>query len=315
MRHYGTDWRQKFERLVVVTTGPSWRLSGLLSAANLTGLDLTAPKQPAWTEEEINIFRQKKRYRPTESSLAEDAYGIGPGQAGCWLGHLNAMKTVAQNGWATALIMEDDVDWDIKIKEQMQLVAPMLKALTNAASDSHSPYGDSWDLLWLGHSGDPIDFGVGRFQLTMDRTLPDSTIYRHVYGGGSYYPPQLRAVHYSVAPLCTFAYAVTHAAALKMYALSRGGHDKIITMSLRKWCTHGQLRCITVNPEVFHHHQKAGEVASQIAVVEGWHKKAAAPALTYTPNIRYSARCNINSTALVTCQGESPRPLEQTNII
>ncbi len=209
--------------------------------------------------------------------------------------------------------MEDDADWDIKIKEQMQLVAPMLKALTNAPGRSHSPYGDAWDLLWLGHSGDPIDFGEGRFRAALDPTLPESTIYRHVYGGRSYYPPQLRVVHHSVAPLCTFAYAVTQASALKMYAMSRGGQDDIITMTLRRWCTTGQLRCLTVNPELFHHHQKAGEVTSQIAVVEGWHGRAAAPVRTYTPNIRYSARCNSNSTALVSCQGESTRPLGQTN--
>lgn len=282
-------------------------------AASRTGLNLTAPIQPDWTKEEVDVFRQKKRYVTVKKSSDKIAYGIGPGQARCWLGHLNALRNVLENGWSTALIMEDDVDWDVKIKDQMPLIAPMVKALTKASANSHSPYGDEWDVLWLGHSGDPIDFGEGRFKAEMDPTLPESTIYRHVYGGGSYYPPQLRAVHYAVAPLCTFAYAVTRTAALKMYALSRGGQDRIITMMLRKWCSHGQLRCITVNPELFHHHQKAGEFASQIAVVEGWEDKAAAPVMSYTPNIRHSARCNSNLSALVTCQGESPRPVNQHN--
>jgi hypothetical protein len=288
----------------VVTTGTSWRLSGLHTAATFTGLNLTAPKQPDWTEEEVNVFRRKKKTPSASSARREEVYGIGPGQARCWLGHLNALRNVIANGWATALIMEDDADWDIKIKEQMKLVAPMIKELTNATRSSNSPYGDSWDLLWLGHAGDPIDFKDGNYVATMDQTLPESTIYRHVYGGRSYFPPQLRVVHYSIAPLCTFAYAVTQAAALKMYALSRGGQDRIITMNMRKWCTQGTLRCVTVNPELFHHHKKAGEVASQIAIVEGWDGRAAPAELTYTANIRYSARCNSNSTALVTCQSE-----------
>lgn len=304
LRSTRPDLLYKFEQLVVVTTGPSWRLSGLQTAAAFTGLNLAAPKQPDWSEEEVNVFRQKKKSSSVGSARHKNEYGIGPGQARCWLGHLNALRYVLENGWATALIMEDDADWDINLKEQMQLVAPMIRELTTATSNSSSPYGDSWDILWLGHSGDPIDFKEGRFKATIDQTLPESTIYRHVYGGRSYFPPKLRVVHYSVAPLCTFAYAVTRAAALKIYALSRGGQDRIITMMLRKWCTHGMLRCVTVNPELFHHHKRADEVASHIAMVEGWTERAAPAELTYTANIRYSARCNSDSTTLVTCQSD-----------
>ncbi|KAJ3477910.1 hypothetical protein NLG97_g8710 [Lecanicillium saksenae] len=92
-----------------------------------------------------------------------------------------------------------------------------------------------------------------------------------------------------------------------MYALSRGGRDEIITLALHKWCREGRLRCVTVNPELFHHHQKVGQVASQIAVAEGWTHKAAPAGATYTANIRYSARCNSdggNGTELVTCHSD-----------
>ncbi|KAJ6790430.1 hypothetical protein PWT90_03008 [Aphanocladium album] len=284
-----------FEHVVVVSAGLSWRLEGLYDAAAFTGLKVTVPKQPAWMDAEINVFRRKLTSLSTKNGHVKEEYGIGPGQARCWLGHLNAIKHVIKNQWKTALIMEDDADWDIEIKNQMRLVAPMIQELTNSTSFSDSPYGDSWDILWLGHGGDAIDFEDGRFKLAYDGTLPESTIYRHVYGGRSFYPPQLRAVHYSIAPFCTFAYAVTQAAALKMYALSRGGQEKIITLAMHRWCSQGLLRCVTVNPELFHHHQKAGEIASQIAVAEGWDALSAPPGATYTANILYSARCNIVS--------------------
>lgn len=287
-----------------MSAGASWRTDGLLEAAALTGLNFTVPQQPTWTDAEVNVFRRKKPSRSTKKVPSLQEYGIGPGQARCWLGHLNALKHVITNKWTSALIMEDDVDWDVRIKDQMRLVAPLIRELTSSAKGSTSPYGDSWDVLWLGHSGDPIDFNDERYKLAFDETLPESTIYRHVYGGRSYFPPQLRAVHYSVAPFCTFAYGVTQASALKMYALSRGGKDEIITLAMHKWCSQGLLRCVTVNPELFHHHQRAGKSASQIATVEGWKEKSAPANRTYTANIGHSARCNAHSTELVTCRSD-----------
>lgn len=79
--------------------------------------------------------------------------------------------------------MEDDIDWDIRIKEQLcdfatatqTLMQPASRIEQSSKSLSHadvernsefdlrnppwrlppktSPYGDNWDLLWLGHCG------------------------------------------------------------------------------------------------------------------------------------------------------------------
>ncbi len=101
-----------------------------------------------------------------------------------------------------------------------------------------------------------------------------------------------------------YAYAVTVEGALKMYQEMVGGARDIITVYLRAWCESGLLRCVTVFPELFHHHKKAGEIASEIAVQEGWDDLAAPVAHGYTANIRYSARCNSKSLSAVQCQEE-----------
>jgi hypothetical protein len=265
----------------VVSKSWSWRQKGLLEAANFTGLQVRIPAQPAWTTREVDQFRGYGN--PERHSQ------IGPGQAQCWLGHLNAIKYALSNSLSTFLIVEDDVDWDISIKYQLSLVAPVIRNLT-ASEDSRSVYGGAWDLLWLGHCGDVVPkSGV---QLIHDDTLPKLPLYRENDGRYTRVKQHTRMVYQTNGPICTYAYAITSQAAKTILSRAGGGMDRIITKELRQWCALGFLRCITVNPELFHHHKKAGEVASQIAVVEGWNDLAIPAAVDYTANIRYSARCN-----------------------
>jgi hypothetical protein len=62
----------------------------------------------------------------------------------------------------SALILEDDADWDVTIKSQLVEFAKGAQFLQgteskntreNSESKTNSPYGDDWDLLWLGHCG------------------------------------------------------------------------------------------------------------------------------------------------------------------
>jgi len=72
-------------------------------------------------------------------------------------------------GYGTALILEDDADWGVSLKSQLHTVAEKTRSLGNVARDqrthspygdewdqrTHSPYGDEWDLLWLGNCATP----------------------------------------------------------------------------------------------------------------------------------------------------------------
>ncbi|KAF7865729.1 hypothetical protein EAF04_005895 [Stromatinia cepivora] len=287
-----------FNRIVVVSTGSTWRIEGLIEAAKFTNLDVDVPRQPNWNTKEVDNFRGLSR--------ADGARRIGPGQTKCWLGHLHALKYIIENSLASALIMEDDVDWDINIKQQLILVAPAILSITNSTVHSpEQPFGNAWDLLWVGHCGDAIPSNTIALH---DATLPTTAGYRE--NDGRYIilatAPQMRFVHETKTPLCTYAYAVTLSAAKKIHTYSQNGVEDIITTDLKRWCQAGFLRCVTVNPELFHHHKKAGKVTSEIAVLEGWDDLSAPWEVDFTANIRYSARCNsVSKTAgLVTCSDE-----------
>jgi hypothetical protein len=55
----------------------------------------------------------------------------------------------------TALIIEDDADWDVLLKSQLVELACGTRYLQGATEPTRSPYGDDWDLLWVGHCGAP----------------------------------------------------------------------------------------------------------------------------------------------------------------
>jgi len=114
---------------------------------------------------------------------------------------------------ASALVLEDDADWDLRIKSQMQDFARASRLLVQpipgtsdrfldpsypqpsndqqprnfevgkeqAAEPTSSPYGDidRWDLFWLGHCGcrfpraSDINAPLGRAVILNDTTVPE----------------------------------------------------------------------------------------------------------------------------------------------
>jgi GR25 family glycosyltransferase involved in LPS biosynthesis len=45
------------------------------------------------------------------------------GARGSWRSHMNALRTVVEQGLESALILEDDVDWDARLKSQLETFA------------------------------------------------------------------------------------------------------------------------------------------------------------------------------------------------
>ncbi|KAL8731790.1 MAG: hypothetical protein Q9166_003237 [cf. Caloplaca sp. 2 TL-2023] len=73
--------------------------------------------------------------------------------------------SVIEAKYSSALIIEDDAEWDVALRNQLQVFANRSRSLSNVgrneslwiASDTptHNPYGDDWDLLWLGNCANP----------------------------------------------------------------------------------------------------------------------------------------------------------------
>lgn len=122
------------------------------------------------------------------------------------------LPSIVERNIHSALVLEDDVDWDLRIKSQMTdfaraarlLVQPLRNTTDHyldpthpqpSPDDSHqdfrfdqhtasvpvdSPYGDltRWDLLWLGHCGcrfpraSDLNTPLGRVVIPNDVTVP-----------------------------------------------------------------------------------------------------------------------------------------------
>lgn len=189
-----------------------------------------------------------------------------------------------QENITSALIMEDDADWDVRIKTQAQGFALVSQAYLqplqrdpsqssstlyshphpdeNPVIDLHSapatlpprtsPYGDDWDVLWLGHVGshlptepitsaaDPPSF------LTLfapdDSVASPRHLKRHPFASepdvfASAFPPHTRVVHAARGTAGIQAYAVSQRGARKL--LHRFGLEEFTAsydLMLRDWC-------------------------------------------------------------------------------
>lgn len=162
-----------------------------------------------------------------------------------------------------------------------------------------SPYGDRWDVLWLGHCGtelpgeEPEMNGPGharasnstplRITIPKDPTVPvPQHLKPHPFALqdslAQVYPPHTRVVHASSATLCTQAYAVSQAGARKL--LHKFGLETFTTgwdLMLRDWCdglyikesSRGLPSCLTVQPPLFSHWLFDKEASSDIQAQGG----------------------------------------------
>ena len=181
-------------------------------------------------------------------------------------------------------------------------------------NDSNStlqfPYGLNWDVLWLGHCGETLASPYKRRLVDDSALLPAKEI--HTLWGTDYTEigDYRREVISSIHATCSFAYAVTLAGAAKAVdKLSQGG--AAFDNELGSACQQGDMLCVGVGPELFHHQDKVG-VISLIATTkqrpEGQEGDSeedtgnttastdislqSANAHYRTANIKYSARCN-----------------------
>lgn len=253
-----------------------------------------------------------------------DRHGLMETNLGSWRGHMNAIRRIVEEDLESALIMEDDMDWDVRLRSQLEDVAKGSRTLLGSGSSPSSPYGDGWDVLWIGHCGEPfpefldenkdkpadhpgLQYMKTRYAIENDATVPppDRTtgmINFHAY-------PYTRFVHISAAPICTFAYALSQAGARKvLFDLSvdhlTGAFDNALASLCRRSVSSvGEenpgndrglnAKCISVTPPVFFHHKAKGYVSgdSDIQNVGSGDVREKGT----SENIMWSARNNIRN--------------------
>lgn len=270
--------------------GGLWAVSGpgsprrkhLEQAADATGLDLTIPTQPTWSEDDVDNFKWPNK---SESEVTT-------GTVKAWLSHHVVLREFLSSGQETALIFEDDVDWDIRLKSiQVPLAQRAARSLGKDKSIDSSvyPWGSpkDWDLLYLGHCGDYLNMltrgiGVGHHHpsdleklnhvLYQDPTMLNRTDlhpYTASFLTALTVPEQTRVLHHSVWPLCTFGYAITRYTAKRLLedlAPPKEDIKKHITAydaAILTACRDNHILCYTLQPELFHHMEGESLIAGE----------------------------------------------------
>ncbi|KAF2149653.1 glycosyltransferase family 25 protein [Myriangium duriaei CBS 260.36] len=278
-----------FEKILALSSGTRWRVDGLQAAANASGIEILVPQMPNWSEEWVRSF---SALGPIDK----------PAAATAWLEQIDLLKLVVMNRWNSALILEEMVDWDVRIRQQTVNIAKGVKDLARKSNailswsqkkkDTHSPYGDGWDVLWFGHASDPLDEDGAVV------TWKDETVISHEgYKGKDKHVTFVlkegeRGVHQSVNPMCTFAYAVSVEGASKVLQWAGMGKGRAFDLMLSKACKEGKLKCVTVNPEIFdEYHPVGGDAGPDVAKGKGKAKAAIEKEMGHSDNILMSARC------------------------
>ncbi|KAI8945249.1 hypothetical protein F4801DRAFT_568979 [Xylaria longipes] len=228
---------------------------------------------------------------------------------GAWRGHLNAIQEVVRRNLTSALILEDDVDWDVRLRDQLRDFALSSHGLTqpligtgrptyaditypspsdtsptsppDLAFDSlpvtiaprSSPYGDEWDVLWLGHCGMHFPFidskliPKGRV-VQSDQTVPQR---HHLWTVSDFndlkeqYSNHTRVTHHVQEGICSLGYAVNRRSARKLiHEVGLKHVNTAFDIMLRWFCegtgdpNRGYHNCLTTQPSLFQIHLAAG---------------------------------------------------------
>ncbi|KAJ1914999.1 hypothetical protein H4219_004543 [Mycoemilia scoparia] len=103
-------------------------------------------------------------------------------QNACWVSHLRLWKDIVAKGYKTALILEDDIDFSMNIKETMKTSLEILNRRTRATAN-HEDHDFGWDIFYPGHCSD-----FEKYQDSVD--------------------PSFKDLRYGIMPFCTHGYVV-----------------------------------------------------------------------------------------------------------
>jgi GR25 family glycosyltransferase involved in LPS biosynthesis len=267
------------------------------------------------------------------------------GELGCWRGHMNIIHRIVKEKISSALIMEDDADWDIHIVQQMQKFASVSREFLKEDPDgtwrrkkhqkvkTGSPYGEGWDVLWIGHCGGwpPVDGSNHIAVVHNDSTVPPvQYINAMMFGiknttklpsGCSAHKgrdpegvvcdqPRLastdRLVQERTSPLCTTGYAISLQGARKYLAriggLSLTDVTAPIDWEMIEMCRQNgkngtvreASRCLTVSPPYIGSHRAKGSMKGD-SDIEGHGGGNGTRAVGTSGGLVYPSRMNVEN--------------------
>lgn len=223
----------------------------------------------------------------------------------------------------SALVMEDDADWSVYLKDQLEHVATGSRYIsdpTSKTTDLLSPYGNDWDMLWLGHCGSSFrPDGGPRYVIENDPTVPPPE-HRIIDNGPKYaeegYDNHTRIIYMANGGLCTQAYALSQRGARKVlqWYLNRQDFEPI-DLGLHTFCQDQIMgfKCVAAAPALWGSHRAAGPM-NKDSDIQRWNpdEPISVREKGETYNIVHSMRMNgenilVNGLEGVTTQWDMPQ--------
>ncbi|CAL5872806.1 uncharacterized protein PFLUO_LOCUS7075 [Penicillium psychrofluorescens] len=236
---------------------------------------------------------------------------------------MNALQKIVNDEISTALIFEDDIDWDVTIKAQLKQFARGVRALQDTSVSSFSPYGENWDVLWPGGCGAGTKPSSRVYMIPNDTTVPPrsrhfpSEIIKPVFAEWEGME-NARFVFNDADVPCSLAYAVTFESARKILTKwSLEPNSQPFDNDLRELCnptnSHGtSLRCLAPYPLLFNSYRKEGPDFQNSDIHNDgdfWHE-AFTNGITYSTMLNSKRLGNGAKTALAQYPEVRPQLLE-----
>lgn len=190
------------------------------------------------------------------------------------------------SNYSSALVLEDDADWDVAIRQETPEIAHAIRRLTNGVI---GPWGFNWDYIALGHCGAgkiPDD----NYLVINDNTTGPAEEFRALWGPEKDLANHTRFVHGTGGIVCTFGYAVSRHGAQKLIK-HLSGSGQPLDIDYASMCSGGGLNCYAVTPEIIHHQRWTGHRVTSGGKLHGALEEGETEQ-KFTVNIKHSARCN-----------------------
>ena len=233
------------------------------------------------------------------SKALPDGFDRKPSVVGAWRAHMNVAAKMVEENIQSALILEDDADWDVTLKYQMVEFARGSRFLLNTprAKQPRSPYGDDWDMLWVGHCGALEQRNDGRRWIISD----DVTVEPSDFQSDNVDKPTIEPFGKEHTRM---VFKSANGCCLAGYALSLSGARKSLNMmSLRAWngpvdwgyndlCRKGitNFTCVAPFPQLIGVYRPAG-IESKWSDIDDFN--ATAVGKTHSIHIVFPTRMNI----------------------
>jgi hypothetical protein len=171
------------------------------------------------------------------------------------------------------LLFEDDAEWDVMIRQQMIEFARGTHYLQGVQSTRglFSPYGDDWDMLWIGHCGQRSRSGGHRYWVIHDDPTVAPEHVRTINRTTSNNVPDdsadelqgkfTRIVYQPNGGRCLYAYAVSQRGARKfLYDFSIKRETDTSDKAASAFCgSPGRATCYTTYPSFVHNYMGVGD--------------------------------------------------------